>query len=212
MEQDIYVDILVFLNTVINFFLLLVTAALAGRERKTGRILAAAFFGGIYALILLLPQLNGPVLTLTRIAAAAIMTAVAFPFRSIRTFFISVWAIVSCRFFICRADGSDLDPFYAAVYALWKRCCLFSHPGNGISAGSAGCLWDCMVMHPPPTDAAGGKGTGAGSDRDRWQASFFMGGGRYRKSSVRSFQWVASGALPLSVHKGAVARAADSVF
>lgn len=35
MEQDIYVDILVFLNTVINFFLLLVTAALAGRERKT---------------------------------------------------------------------------------------------------------------------------------------------------------------------------------
>ena len=86
MEQDIYVDILVFLNTVINFFLLLVTAALAGRERKTGRILAAAFLGGIYALILLLPQLNGPVLTLTRIAAAAIMTAVAFPFRSLRTF------------------------------------------------------------------------------------------------------------------------------
>ena len=198
MEQDIYVDILVFLNTVINFFLLLVTAALAGRERKTGRILAAAFFGGIYALILLLPQLNGPVLTLPRIAAAAIMTAVAFPFRSIRTFLFQCGLLYLAGFL-----------FAGLMVAIWI---LFSHPGNGISAGSAGCLWDCMVMHPPPTDAAGGKGTGAGSDRDRWQASFFMGGGRYRKSSVRSFQWVASGALPLSVHKGAVARAADSVF
>ena len=86
MEQEIYVDILVFLNTVINFFLLLITAALAGREKKVGRILTAAFLGGIYALILLLPQLSGPVLTLTRIAAAAAMTAVAFPFRSLRTF------------------------------------------------------------------------------------------------------------------------------
>lgn len=37
MEQEIYVDILVFLNTVINFFLLLITAALAGREKKVGR-------------------------------------------------------------------------------------------------------------------------------------------------------------------------------
>lgn len=47
MEQDIYVDILVFLNTVINFFLLLVTAALAGRERKTGRNSGRqGFFGG----------------------------------------------------------------------------------------------------------------------------------------------------------------------
>ena len=198
MEQDIYVDILVFLNTVINFFLLLVTAALAGRERKTGRILAAAFFGGIYALILLLPQLNGPVLTLTRIAAAAIMTAVAFPFRSIRTFLFQCGLLYLAGFL-----------FAGLMVAIWI---LFTPPSMLYGAGSAGCLWDCMVMHPPPTDAAGGKGTGAGSDRDRWQASFFMGGGRYRKSSVRSFQWVASGALPLSVHKGAVARAADSVF
>ena len=212
MEQDIYVDILVFLNTVINFFLLLVTAALAGRERKTGRILAAAFFGGIYALILLLPQLNGPVLTLTRIAAAAIMTAVAFPFRSIRTFLFQCGLLYLAGFLFAGLMVAIWILFTPPSYALWKRCCLFSHPGNGISAGSAGCLWDCMVMHPPPTDAAGGKGTGAGSDRDRWQTSFFMGGGRYRKSSVRSFQWVASGALPLSVHKGAVARAADSVF
>ena len=86
MEREIYVDILVFLNTVINFFLLLITACIAGREKKTGRILAAAFFGGVYALILLLPQLGGPVLTLTRAAMAAAMTAIAFPFRSLRTF------------------------------------------------------------------------------------------------------------------------------
>ena len=122
MEQDIYVDILVFLNTVINFFLLLVTAALAGRERKTGRILAAAFFGGIYALILLLPQLNGPVLTLTRIAAAAIMTAVAFPFRSLRTFLFQCGLLYLAGFL-----------FAGLMVAIWI---LFTPPsmlyGNGV--------------------------------------------------------------------------------
>lgn len=85
-EQEIYVDILVFLNTVVNYFLILSTAAIAGREKRTGRILAAAFLGGIYALILLVPQLSGPVLTITRIAAAMVMTRVAFPFLSWRAF------------------------------------------------------------------------------------------------------------------------------
>lgn len=122
MEQEIYVDILVFLNTVINFFLLLITAALAGREKKVGRILTAAFLGGIYALILLLPQLSGPVLTLTRIAAAAAMTAVAFPFRSLRTFLFQCGLLYLAGFL-----------FAGLMVAIWL---LFSPPamlyGNGV--------------------------------------------------------------------------------
>lgn len=122
MEREIYVDILVFLNTVINFFLLLITACIAGREKKTGRILAAAFFGGVYALILLLPQLGGPVLTLTRAAMAAAMTAIAFPFRSLRTFLFQ-WGLLYLAGFL----------FAGLMVAVWI---VFSPPsmlyGNGV--------------------------------------------------------------------------------
>ena len=85
-EQEIYVDILVLLNTGINYFLLLITAVVAGRRAKPLRVLAAAFCGGMYALILLLPQCSGPVLTVTRICMAVVMTAIAFPIQSLRTF------------------------------------------------------------------------------------------------------------------------------
>ncbi len=122
MEREIYVDILVFLNTTVNFFLLQITACLAGRRKRTGRLLAAAFFGGAYALILLLPQLSGPVLTLTRAAAAAAMTAIAFPFRSLRAFLFQ-WGLLYLAGFL----------FAGLMVAVWI---VFSPPsmlyGNGV--------------------------------------------------------------------------------
>ena len=60
MEQDIYVDILVFLNTVINFFCFCYRRP-GGTGKKNRENSGGGIFGGIYALILLLPQLNGPV-------------------------------------------------------------------------------------------------------------------------------------------------------
>lgn len=122
MEQEIYVDILVFLNTVIDYFLLLITAAAAGREKKRGRLLAAALVGGLYALILLLPQLGGPLLTITRIAVAMVMTAVAFPFCSLRTFLFQCGLLYLAGFL-----------FAGLMVAVWL---VFSPPamfyGNGV--------------------------------------------------------------------------------
>ena len=131
MEQEIYVDILVFLNTVINFFLIMMTAALAGREKRIGRILAAAFLGGIYALILLLPQLSGPVLTLTRVAAAAVMTWVAFPALSLRMFLFQ-WGLLYLVGFL----------FAGVMIAVWF---FFSPPamlyGNGVVYFHIPAMW-----------------------------------------------------------------------
>ena len=78
----VYADVLVFLNTVIDYVLLLITAAVGGRKIHRLRLLAAAFLGGAYSLILLLPALSGPVLTVSRLLSAALITAVAFPIRS----------------------------------------------------------------------------------------------------------------------------------
>ena len=131
MEQEIYVDILVFLNTVINFFLIMMTAALAGREKRIGRILAAAFLGGIYALILLLPQLRGPVLTLTRVAVAAVMTWVAFPALSLRMFLFQ-WGLLYLVGFL----------FAGVMIAVWF---FFSPPamlyGNGVVYFHIPAMW-----------------------------------------------------------------------
>lgn len=179
MEQEIYVDILVFLNTVINFFLIMMTAALAGREKRIGRILAAAFLGGIYALILLLPQLSGPVLTLTRVAAARGHDMGCLSGAVSAHVFIPVGPAVSGRIFICRRNDSGMVLFLAAGYALWKRSCLFSYSGNVACIRRNGGLRGGMAVCSPQ-DTSIRQRARAGANRNRWQAGLLVGGGGYR--------------------------------
>ena len=47
MEREIYVDILVFLNTTVNFFLLQITACLAGRRKRTEGFWRRPFSAGL---------------------------------------------------------------------------------------------------------------------------------------------------------------------
>ena len=120
--QTVYVDILVFLNTVIDCVLLLIAAAIGGRKPVRWRLVAASFLGGGYSLILLLPALSGPVLTLSRLLSAAVITAVAFPFRSLRAFLYQ-WGLFYLAGFL----------FAGLMTALWF---VFTPPqmmlGNGV--------------------------------------------------------------------------------
>ena len=52
----IYIDILVCLNVIVNYFLLLASGKFLSRPYKRWRILLGAFLGGLYSLYILLPQ------------------------------------------------------------------------------------------------------------------------------------------------------------
>jgi len=80
----IYIDVLIFVNIVINYFLLLITATLTGSKKKRLRIGLAAVAGSAFALVILLPSLHVLLSLLIRVAGALLMSAVAFGIRGFR--------------------------------------------------------------------------------------------------------------------------------
>lgn len=58
MKQTIYVDVLVAVNFLINYFLLLATRKFLGTPAKKGRIVAAAALGAFFSLSILLPEMT----------------------------------------------------------------------------------------------------------------------------------------------------------
>lgn len=74
----IYIDILVCLNVIVNYFLLLASGKFLSRPYKRWRILLGAFLGGLYSLYILLPQLAQWFTILVELAMAATITLTAF--------------------------------------------------------------------------------------------------------------------------------------
>ncbi len=84
MQQVIYADVLVFLNTVVTFILLLTVKLFAGAESGAGRLAAAAFAGGIYSLVILAPEMDFFLTLLTKTVMCVSIVLIAFRLRSVR--------------------------------------------------------------------------------------------------------------------------------
>ena len=79
--MTIYLDILVGLNTVVNYLLLRGAAAIGGCPAHKWRLPAAACLGGLYAAVSLLPGLSGLGGMIGQLLCAALMCILAFGFR-----------------------------------------------------------------------------------------------------------------------------------
>lgn len=76
----IYVDVLIILNIYVNFFLIITTAKIMHSPIKTGRCIAAAVYGSLYSLLILIPHLGIFINTLIKLAAAVTIILIAFGF------------------------------------------------------------------------------------------------------------------------------------
>lgn len=83
----VYADILIFLNTVINFLLLKITGKLCGDKNRFIRSVAAAFAGGLFSLYILIRQTNFIIELSVRIVVSAIMAVISFGVKSIKLIF-----------------------------------------------------------------------------------------------------------------------------
>ena len=111
--QTIYADVLVILNTYVNFALLRLTALIDREKVKGLRIFIAALTGGFYSLIILLEDIPNTVLFFSKIAVSILMITVSFGFGSIRKFF-RIFAVFFGVSFV----------FAGLMFALW----LFAAP------------------------------------------------------------------------------------
>ena len=83
----VYADILFCLNLLVNYFLLLVTGSFCRRKQKRWRLLAAAAFGAVYAMVLFVKGIPPWVLLLSKLIFSAVILRIAFAY-------VGVWQFV----------------------------------------------------------------------------------------------------------------------
>lgn len=82
----VYADVLIFLNLLVNYFLLCATCKLLNRNVKTSRIVISALVGGISSLYIFLPKLNILSETLLKTVTCSAMVLICFGFKNIKSF------------------------------------------------------------------------------------------------------------------------------
>ncbi|MBQ5677516.1 MAG: sigma-E processing peptidase SpoIIGA, partial [Clostridia bacterium] len=93
----VYVDILIILNTLVNYFILLAVDKVLRLHSKRRRILLGGAVGGLSSLLLFLENL-GIVMTLLKILTAIFMTVVTFGIKPIRRLLKSVFLLFAITF------------------------------------------------------------------------------------------------------------------
>lgn len=87
MKQTVYVDVLVSVNIIVDYFLLYASSVIAGRKKERIRLCLAALLGGISSLFIFLPKMPAIITVLFAIAVSALMTLTAFGFCGYSAFF-----------------------------------------------------------------------------------------------------------------------------
>ena len=86
----VYADVLIFLNLIINYFLLLVVSKILKKTPKTRWVVLSAFVGALSSLYIFLPQTSFLIETLFKIAVSMLMSIIAFGFKGVKAYIKSV--------------------------------------------------------------------------------------------------------------------------
>lgn len=86
MKQVVYVDVLVALNIIVSFFLIKSVCAFAREKPKTVRVLIGSVMGGVYSLVIFLPEVHTALSIVGRLIFIFAVTAVVFGFGSVRRY------------------------------------------------------------------------------------------------------------------------------
>lgn len=108
MKQTVYIDILIGVNLIINYFLLLVTSKFLYLKFKTSRLILGEILSGIYSLYIFLPDCSAPISLAVKILMAASIVGTVFGFKNFKIFIKSI----ICFFTTCFA-------FSGIMFALW---------------------------------------------------------------------------------------------
>lgn len=130
--QTVYADVLVILNTYVNFALLRLTAVIDRKKVGRLRIFLAALIGGVYSLIILWEDLGNIFVLISKITVSVLMVLAAFGFVNLRSFLRSFAVFFGVSFV-----------FAGLMLALW----LFAAPdGMLFNNGTVYFRFDTMTL------------------------------------------------------------------
>lgn len=107
--QTIYIDVLIVLNIYVNYFLLKTTAKITGSPLKTARCIFASFYGSLFSLLILAPELPFAVTLAIKLIAAVTVVTVAFGIHGKSRIIKNTVAFFSANFI-----------FAGAIYAVYS--------------------------------------------------------------------------------------------
>lgn len=84
--MTIYADVLIAVNTIVNFFIILLCGKINKQQIKNWRIILGALVGGIFSLTIFLPLNNGILDAVIKIISAMFMILMSFGFKKIKVF------------------------------------------------------------------------------------------------------------------------------
>ena len=82
----VYIDVLIFVNMFVNFFILRLSAVLCREKPRAWRILLASFVGALFSLYILLPMGDLFTQSAVKLVTGAVVVTLAFPFAGIKAF------------------------------------------------------------------------------------------------------------------------------
>ncbi|MDO4566510.1 MAG: sigma-E processing peptidase SpoIIGA [Oscillospiraceae bacterium] len=89
----IYIDVLICVNLIVNYFLLLASCFFTGDARRRGRIALAALAGAFFSLAIALPELSAPASLAIKLLGCCLMALIAFGFGGLRRLALRVFYI-----------------------------------------------------------------------------------------------------------------------
>ncbi len=107
--MEIYLDIIILENIVINYLILLVTSKFSKNKASNLRLLLGALLGSAYlVLMILLPEMKIYTTVLSKLLLSVAMVAVTFSFSKISAFFKTMVIFYACTFLFAGAGFAFL--------------------------------------------------------------------------------------------------------
>ena len=96
----VYADVLIFLNLIVNYFLLCACFKILKQTPKTIRVILSAAVGGISSLYIFLPKLNILLEIILKITTCTLMVLICFSFKNAKAFLKNVGILfaVTCAY------------------------------------------------------------------------------------------------------------------
>ncbi len=82
----VYADVLIFLNTIVNYYIVALTAKVCRVNKKWYRFVFAAFVGALFSLYIFLPKLNFILELVIKLVCSAAVVLIGFGFENIKKF------------------------------------------------------------------------------------------------------------------------------
>ena len=107
----VYADILIFLNTVIDYCILISAGLIIGSRPKSWRLIAGSIFGGIFSLRIFLPALPLFADTLFLLLGCAIMSLITFGYKNIKRFIKVIFTVFAVSFILSGITAAVMSVF-----------------------------------------------------------------------------------------------------